>query len=141
MDSAARVAAAIVNALAGDPGVVSAYLFGSVARGREHRDSDIDIAVLLDWAAYPTARARFERRLRLIGELEAALRGERTVDLLILNDAPPHLAREVVTRGRRVHGTGDGVDHAFRRTAMLRAADLEPFLRRARLVKLRALQS
>lgn len=44
--------------------IVSAYLFGSHAAGRAHRESDIDVAVLLDWARYPTARERFEARLR-----------------------------------------------------------------------------
>ena len=46
------------------------------------------------------------------------------VDLFILNDAPPHLAREVVTRGRRLFVSDDAADHAFRRDAMLRAAYL-----------------
>ena len=62
------------------------------------------------------------------------------VDLVILNDAPPHLARAIVTTGRRVFCANSEADHAFVRTIMLRAADLEPFLRRARRVKLRALK-
>ena len=47
------------------PGLVSPYLFGSHAEGRSHRESDIDVAVLLRHAAHPTARERFEVRLRL----------------------------------------------------------------------------
>jgi len=74
------------------PGVVSAYLFGSVAHGRAHRESDLDVGVLLDWVAYPGARDRFEARLRLTAQLGAATR-RNDVDLVILNDAPPHLAR------------------------------------------------
>lgn len=58
---------------------------------------------------------------------------------MILNDAPPHLARHIITTGRRVACADSEADHAFRRTAMLRAADLDPFLRRARGVKLKAL--
>ncbi len=30
-------------------GLVSAYLFGSQCTGRTHRQSDMDVAVLLDW--------------------------------------------------------------------------------------------
>jgi predicted nucleotidyltransferase len=121
------------------PGVLSAYLFGSVARGRPHRESDIDIGALLDWTTYPTRPQRFEARVRLIAQLGSALH-RNDVDLLILNDAPPHLAREIVTRGRRIFCRHGEADHAFVRTAMLRAADLEPFLRRARRVKLAALE-
>src|SRR5438445_8007932 len=36
-----------------DPGVISAYLFGSHAEERAHRESDIDVAVLLDRKDYP----------------------------------------------------------------------------------------
>jgi predicted nucleotidyltransferase len=52
-----------------DPGVVAAYLFGSHAAARAHRESDIDVGVLLDWARYPTRDARFEARVRIGSEL------------------------------------------------------------------------
>ena len=35
------------------PGIVAVYLFGSVAEGREHTESDVDLGVLLDWSLYP----------------------------------------------------------------------------------------
>jgi predicted nucleotidyltransferase len=129
---------AITAAATRQPGIVGVYLFGSIAAGRTHRESDVDLAVLLDWSLYPNAAARFEARLRLIADLSVALR-RNDIDLVILNDAPPHLAREIVTRGRRMFVSDDAVDRAFRRDAMLRAADLEPFLRRTRRIKLRAL--
>jgi predicted nucleotidyltransferase len=120
-------------------GVVSAYLFGSVADGRAHRESDLDIGVFLDWAIYPGIGERFEARLHLTGVLGAATR-RNDVDVVILNDAPPQLARAIVTRGRRVFCADPAADHAFVRTTLLRAADLEPFLRRARRVKLTTLK-
>ncbi len=120
------------------PGVVSAYLFGSVARGRGHRESDLDLGVLLDWTTYPTERGRFDARLKLSAQVGAALH-RNDVDLVVLNDTPPHLSREIVTRGRRVYCGDPEANHAFVRTAMLRAADLEPFLRRTRRIKLDAL--
>jgi predicted nucleotidyltransferase len=64
MDLAA-IERAIVDTAGAEPGVVAAYLFGSVAAGRAHRESDVDIAVLLDWATFPTPAARFEARLRM----------------------------------------------------------------------------
>ena len=119
-------------------GVASAYLFGSEAEGRAHRESDVDVGVLLHFAHHPTHRARFEARLRLAAELGAAL--GREADVIILNDAPPLLARRIVLDGRRVFCADAEADHAFVRDAQLRAADLEPFLRRARRLKLAALQ-
>jgi predicted nucleotidyltransferase len=132
------VRATLVAALGGRPrGLVSAYLFGSVAEGRAHRESDVDVGILLDRQIYPRTVDRFEEKLLLIGHLRAALR--RDVDVVILNDAPPQLARRIMTADQRVLVAGVEADHAFLRTVLSRAADLEPFLRRTRRVKLQAL--
>jgi predicted nucleotidyltransferase len=120
------------------PGVVSSYLFGSHAEGRAHRESDVDVGILLHHGRYPTRRDRFEARLRLSGLLGGIVPGS-TVDVVILNDAPPQLARRIVTRGRRVFCADAATDHAFVRDVQLRAADIEPFLRRTRRLKLAAL--
>ncbi len=122
-----------------NPGVVSAYLFGSHAAGRPHRESDLDLAVLLDRAVYPIARTRFDARLRLTGDLGRAARRD-DIDLVVLNDAPPTLARAILTRGRRIFCRDAEADHVCLRTALLRAADLDPFLRRMRAVKLAVLR-
>lgn len=61
------------------------------------------------------------------------------MDVVILNDAPPQLARRILTVGRRIVLSDRDADHAFLRTTLSRAADLEPFLRRARRVKLAAI--
>ncbi|MBI3912216.1 MAG: nucleotidyltransferase domain-containing protein [Armatimonadetes bacterium] len=74
-----------------------AYLFGSHAAGRAHADSDVDVAVLLD--EHLTADERFAQRLELIGELMRVFRTE-DVDVVILNEAPPALAYEVLRGGR-----------------------------------------
>ena len=120
-------------------GLVSAYLFGGHAAGRAHRESDVDVAVLLAWDVHPTARARFDERLRLWALLVSAQRNDR-IDLVVLNDVPPHLGRCIVTTGRRVFCSDPELDHAFVRDVQLRAADLEPFLRRTRQVKLAAIR-
>ena len=119
-------------------GVVSAYLFGSRAEDRGHRESDVDVGVLLDRRALPGARDRFEAGLRLSSRLQSRL-GTRDIDVVVLNDVPPGLGRHVVHRGRRLVCFDPEVDHAFVRDVQLRAADLEPFLRRARRLKLEAL--
>ena len=128
---------ALVVSLTGHEGVVSAYLFGSEALGRAHRDSDGDVGVLLDRRAYPGEADRFEARLRLTGRLQAAV--GREVDIVVLNDAPPQLVRHIMTGGHRLLLADPALDHAHLRTMLSRAADLEPFLKRTRAVKLSAL--
>ncbi len=98
----------------------------------------MDVGVLLARAAHPTKPDRFDAGIRLAGRLQGFL--GRAVDLVVLNDAPPLLARHVVTRGRRILCADARADHAFVRDAELRAADLEPWLRRMRDLKLRALR-
>jgi len=120
------------------PGVVSVYLFGSHAAGRAHSQSDVDIGVLLSRATHPTPRDRFEERVQLISRLIAALH-VNAIDIVVLNDAPPVLARSIVTTGRLVCCADSAAAHAFVRDVQLRAADLEPFLRRTRQSKLAAL--
>jgi hypothetical protein len=120
-------------------GLVSAYLFGSHAAGRAHRDSDVDVAALLAWDVYPTAKDRFDRGVGLSALLGEVL-GTTRIDLVVLNDVPPHLGRHIVTSGQRIFCSDPEGDHAFVRDVQLRAADLEPFLRRTRRVKLGAIR-
>jgi predicted nucleotidyltransferase len=77
-----------------DRSVVAAYLFGSVARATATTSSDIDIAVLLRSAE---AKRLDGVRLTLEGQLEAALR--RTVQLVVLNQAPSDLVHRVLRDG------------------------------------------
>lgn len=130
---------ALAGALARRPEVLSAYLFGSYARERAHRDSDVDVAVLLDRAIAGTARARFDLRLELSAEIAAALHRDN-IDLIVLNDIPPTVARAIVTLGRLVLCRDRAADHEFVRTTLLRAADEQLFLDRLRPLKLAALR-
>lgn len=122
-----------------DPGIVSVYLFGSHAEARAHRQSDVDVGVLLDRGVYPQRGQRSELRVDLTTGLVAALRCD-DVDVVILNDAPPLLARRVVLDGIRVLCRDEAADQAFRRDVQLRAADLSPFLEKMRRIKLEALR-
>jgi predicted nucleotidyltransferase len=112
------------------PGVLSAYIFGSIAEGRAHTQSDIDIGVLFDRDVYPDERSRFEAQLELRRHLSPASVG-REVDLVVLNDASPVLGRRII-RSDQVYCADHEADHAFRRDVQLRAADLDLFLRKMR---------
>jgi uncharacterized protein len=82
---------AVSRFLAGQPDVRFAYFFGSAARGEERARSDVDIAVLFAEAPTP------ERLDRFVVDLEAV--AERSVDLVVLNSAPPLLCHEIVSTG------------------------------------------
>jgi hypothetical protein len=79
------------------------------------------VGVLLDWSVHATKAARVEARIRL-------------------GCVPPHLGRRIVTTGRRLACADPAADHAYVRDMQLRAADVEPFLRRTRRIKLEALR-
>ncbi len=121
-----------------DLGVASVYLFGSHAEGRAHRESDIDVGILLQWERYPTENDRFDMRIQLGSELIAVLH-HNEVDVVILNDAPPLLGRKIIHDGIRVFLGDPETDHAYVRDVQIRAADVEPWLRRLRKLRLEAL--
>ena len=94
--------------------------------------------MLLRWEVYRARSHRFDERVRLSAWLAGEL-GVPGVDVVVLNDAPPQLGSRIVVAGRRVFCADADADHAFVRDVQLRAADLEPFLRRTRRVKLAAI--
>lgn len=120
--------------------VVSAYLFGSHARGTDHRESDVDVGVFLDRDRTPDPAARSRRAVRLASELIGALH-ENDVQVIALNDAPPELVAVAVSAGRRVYCRDAEADRIFVRDVLLRHADLRPFLDRMRRIKLAALRT
>ena len=61
------------------------------------------------------------------------------MDVVVLNDAPPLLARHIVSTGKRLYCIDEAAAHAFSRDALLRAAEIAPFLRRIARIKLAAL--
>lgn len=90
-----RLRDAAERAFAGSP-VLFAYLFGSVASGRNRPDSDIDVGVCLEPSV--DTDQFLDLRLSLAGRL-AAESGLGDIDLLILNEAPlPLLGRAIRER-------------------------------------------
>jgi predicted nucleotidyltransferase len=113
-----------------DGAVLGVWLFGSQA-SRPHRESDIDVAVLLDRAVLESRAARGEKKLRIAGDLIGVLH-RNDVDLVVLNDAPPLFARSILASGTLLYGVGSQPVRDFIRDVQLRAADLEPFILRGR---------
>jgi predicted nucleotidyltransferase len=102
-----------------------AYLFGSQATGRARPDSDVDIAVW--WGDEVPRSDYFRRRLELMGAMTAIFQTD-AVDVVVLNEAPPLLAMEVLRTGRLLFSADDRwrvefqvrTVRAYRDTASLR---------------------
>ena len=83
----------VVEFLSKQEHVKLAYLFGSVAEGKEGKLSDVDLAVFLDESL--SKLERFRLQLKLISELTSILKTDR-IDLVIMNDAPLTLNYEII---------------------------------------------
>ena len=111
----------------GDPKVVAAYLFGSVARGTARSESDVDVGVLFRETPPSTLAGQ---PMRLEGDLEQLL--GRRVQVVVLNTAPPDLIARVLRDGVLILDADRSRRIRFEVDARNRYFDLLPFLRRYR---------
>ncbi|CAN5240610.1 hypothetical protein BH23ACT9_BH23ACT9_12280 [soil metagenome] len=123
--------AAIAGVCAATRGVRIAFLFGSHASGRPHRDSDVDVGVVTDRRLLPDRSSRFDLRVQLSSDLAAALHHNQ-IDVVILDDAPALFARQVLRTGRLLWSSDEDSVRQFTRQTQLRAADIEPAVLRGR---------
>ncbi len=109
-------------------GIAAVWLFGSWAVGRPHWESEIAFGVLPEPASYPDRKSRLALHARLEGEL-AELVDDPAIDVIVLDDAPPSVARRIVSEGRRLFATDQETVRCFLRDLQIRAADADTFLR------------
>jgi predicted nucleotidyltransferase len=109
----------VKRALEADADVRLAVLFGSTARGKARRDSDLDVGVLL-----PVGR---DVRGTLQVTLERA--SGREVSVVLLNDAPPLLRFEIARDGAVLVERETGAWARFRAHAMIDWWDWAPTAR------------
>jgi uncharacterized protein len=109
------------------PAVAAVYLFGSVARGTDRPDSDVDVGVLFREAPPPTLAG-------LPLDLEAALERAlgRPVQIVTLNTAPVDLRSRVLRGGRLIADFDPVVRLRWEVATRNEAFDLEPILREYR---------
>ncbi|MBS3764778.1 MAG: nucleotidyltransferase domain-containing protein [Planctomycetes bacterium] len=104
------------------PAVEVVFVFGSVARGKTHRDSDLDLGIEGDVEELETVR------LDMLTEL--ARHGFDRVDLVFLRQVPPILAYEGVKDNRVVYVRDEAdVGSVFSRYVR-QYLDIKPYLRR-----------
>lgn len=114
---------AVASAAESLPEIQAAFLFGSQASGRARADSDIDVALLIDRDSTGVDTRRQLRRV--IAALAAHVAADR-LDVVILNDAPPALAFQVLKGGKLAFERDRTALHRFRVSTYARHSDFEP---------------
>lgn len=122
--------AALEARLEREPGVIAAWLFGSVARGTSRPDSDVDVAVLTGEAATGTVD---DLRLDLTADLASAV--GREVDLVILDRAPADLVHRVLRDGVSLLERDRSARIRFEVDARNRYFDMTPIWREYRAAR------
>jgi len=106
--------------------IIFAYIFGSVARGRENRLSDLDIAIYVDEAKKPKSSS-FGYRSDLIADIQPL--SKREIDLIILNEVSISIAFSVLKDGKLVFTKSDKKRVEFHESVMRKYLDFLPALK------------
>ena len=112
---------ALHDTLARQPGLELAIVFGSIARGTEGADSDVDVAVQ---AARPLNAAA---KMALVAELADAT--GRAVDLVDLRSVGEPLLGQILQHGLRLLGS-DEAQACLLSRHLIDAADFLPYAQR-----------
>ncbi len=113
--------ACVRDALERQPGIRQALVFGSMASGNAHADSDLDIAVEMEHSMSVTDR------MNLIETLATAT--GRPIDLIDINSAGEPLLGQILEHGRRILGTNADYAALIRRH-LFDAEDFLPYVER-----------
>lgn len=112
------------------PEIDAVYLFGSRAAGKSGPLSDVDIGVLLN-TNLVRSKDLFRTRLNLITQAMEVCR-RSNVDLVLLNEAGPLLAYEVISGGKLAYERSHQRRVFYEAGALRRYFDFQPFFYTAR---------
>ena len=101
------------------------YIFGSQVAGDATRESDVDVAVLLEKNL--SDAKRFNIRLGLMDKLSRVFK--KNVDVIVLNDTASIFFKYVIiTEGQNIYEKSEGQRGAYESGIMGRYFDFQPFL-------------
>lgn len=103
-----------------DERILVAYMFGSKSRGLQTTESDTDIAVLL----YELPKNLLDYYLDLMERLSTVL-GD-SIDLVVLNTAPPLLKHQVIKYGKILYSRDEEARVEFEARAIKEYLDFTP---------------
>jgi len=112
-----------IDKLVKDYNILLLYFFGSYATGKNDKNSDLDIAVLL--------REPYDYmiKLYLLGELNTLFKRD-DIDLVILNSANTVLKHQIIKYGKAVYAESLNTKVEFEVKALDEYMDMEPFRKR-----------
>jgi predicted nucleotidyltransferase len=107
-----------------------AYLFGSFVTGSKRRFQDLDIAILVSHKFLEDYDKKnpYGYEAAIGTELAHALKYD-PVDILILNQAPPVINRQVIITGKLIYCESEKIRINFEISTLKRYADTEPIRR------------
>ena len=105
--------------------IVAAYLFGTVASGKAHKFSDVDVALLL--ADGVKWERRWEIILEAMGKAETAFR--RRADMVVINEVSLFFAFQILKNGRVVFERDKAARCRFEMRARSEYYDYQPYLK------------
>lgn len=108
-----------------EKGILLAYLYGSVAVGKEGPGSDIDVAILLKNTSI-LRDPYFESRLAL--KIEKALGTKKEVEIRILNGASLRFKNQVLKNGKLIYKKDGESAIKFETKTRDMYFDFKPFL-------------
>lgn len=103
------------------PEVEVAYLYGSQATGRSHKDSDIDIGLVVSE----------DLSLKDLNQLRREIEGfvDSEVDLRVLNGSSPRFVYNVLRQGEPFYINDESNRVSFEEKAMRTYLEMKPFLK------------
>jgi hypothetical protein len=115
----------INNFLKKDSCILAAYLFGSQAKGKSNKYSDIDIAVLFD---HTVKEGYMDKQIKIMNNLSRVLNKE--IDVIVLNKASLFLRYHVLKEGIKIYERCDRNEHNFEAQAIIQYLDFLPIKNR-----------
>ncbi len=116
----------IKNLFLKDNSILVAYLFGSQARDKTNKYSDIDIAILFNEKINENDYT--DKQIAMMANLNKVLNKE--VDILILNKASLFLRYHILKEGIKVYERPDRNEHNFEAVAIMQYFDFLPIKKR-----------
>lgn len=116
----------ITTVLKQDNAILAVYLFGSQAKGKARKYSDIDIAVLFDKNV--REKDYTDKQVDIMTNLSGFLNKE--IDVIVLNTASLFLRYHILKSGMKIYERPRRTDHSFEALAIVQYLDFLPIKNR-----------
>jgi predicted nucleotidyltransferase len=116
----------ILKLLENEHEILFAYLFGSYAKGVQHKQSDIDIAIFLKNPDFLEKDPLYPSRLAI--KMENLLGNKRSVDIRVLNGSTLIFRNQVLKFGKLLLSKNEKERIEFETSSLAQYYDFKPHL-------------